>query len=84
MLQNQSVCVKQNQYYPPPYDIGNWSKEPPAPLLPLVPWSIHGWGTKKECLSFKGLESTPFDFVLFFIIVIVLDCFMPIGKMVSS
>jgi hypothetical protein len=43
--------------------------------------SIHDWGTKKECLSFYGLEMTTLDFCLSYIIIIVIDYYMPIGKM---
>jgi hypothetical protein len=39
--------------------------------------------TKKECLSFKGLEKTTLDFFSIYIIVIVLDFFMPINEIVS-
>ncbi len=45
--------------------------------------SIHNWGTKKECLIEKGLQRTTLDFCLSFIIIIVMDCCMPIDKMMS-
>jgi hypothetical protein len=35
--------------------------------------SIHDWGTKKECLTKKGLQRTTLDFYLFYIIIIVMD-----------
>jgi hypothetical protein len=45
--------------------------------------AIHTWGTKKECLTKKGLQRTTLDFCLFYIIIIVMDCHMPIDKMMS-
>jgi hypothetical protein len=41
-------------------------------------------GTKKECLIKKTLQMTTLDFCLFYIIIIVMDCFMPINKMMYS
>jgi hypothetical protein len=47
-----------------------------------VTWrSIHNWGTKKECLIEKGLQKTALDFCLSYIIIIIMDCYMPIDKM---
>jgi len=46
--------------------------------------SIHDWGTKKECLTEKGLHRTTFDFFFSYIIIIVIDYCMPIDKMISS
>jgi hypothetical protein len=43
--------------------------------------SIHDWGTKKECLTKKGSQTTTFDFCLSYIITIVVDFCMPIDKM---
>ncbi len=45
--------------------------------------SIHNWGTKKECLIGKGLQMTTLDFYLSYIIAIVMDCCIPIDKMMS-
>jgi len=42
--------------------------------------SIHNWGTKMECLTKKGLQY--WDFCLFYIIIIVMDCCTPIDKMI--
>jgi hypothetical protein len=41
-------------------------------------------GTKKECLTEKGLQRTTLDFCLSYIIIIVMDCHMLIDKMMSS
>ncbi len=51
-------------------------------IFHLLKGSIHDWGTKKECLTKKGLQIL--DFCLFYIIIIVVDCCMPINKMRSS
>jgi hypothetical protein len=45
--------------------------------------SIHNWGTKKKCLTKKGLQKTTLDFCLSYIIIIVMDCCMLIDKMMS-
>jgi len=45
--------------------------------------SIHDWGTKKECLIKKGLQNITLDFCLSYVIIIVVDCCMPIDKMMS-
>jgi hypothetical protein len=45
--------------------------------------SIHDWGTKKECLTEKRLHMTTLDFCLSCIIIIVMDCCMPINKIMS-
>jgi hypothetical protein len=45
--------------------------------------SIHNWGTKKECLKFWKLQRTTLNFCLFYIIIVVMDCFMSIDKMMS-
>ncbi len=45
--------------------------------------SIHIWGTKKECLIEKGLQRTTLDFCLSYIIIIVVDFYMLINKMMS-
>ncbi len=50
----------------------------------LLKGSIHNWVTKKECLTEKGLQMTTLDFCLSYIIIIVVDCCMPINKMKSS
>jgi hypothetical protein len=52
--------------------------------IPLVIKSIHDWGTKKECLTEKGLQRITLDFCLFYIIIIVVDCCMPIDQMTYS
>jgi hypothetical protein len=44
-------------------------------------WSIHNWGTKKECLTKNRLQKTPLDSLLSYIIIIVMDYYMPIDKM---
>jgi hypothetical protein len=44
---------------------------------------IHNWGTKKECLNFFKLQRTTLNFCLFYIIIVVMDCCMPIDKMAS-
>jgi hypothetical protein len=46
--------------------------------------SIHNWGTKNECLIEKGVQKTTLDFHLFYIIIIVVDFYMPIDIMMSS
>jgi hypothetical protein len=46
--------------------------------------SIHDWGTKNECLIKKWLQTTTLDFCLSYIIIIIVDCCMPINKMMSS
>jgi hypothetical protein len=46
--------------------------------------SIHDWATKNECLIEKGLQKTTLDFCLSYIIIILVDCCMPIDKMMSS
>jgi hypothetical protein len=43
--------------------------------------SIDDWGTKMECLIEKGLQKITLDFCLSYIIIIVMDCCMPIDKM---
>jgi hypothetical protein len=45
-------------------------------------WSIHNWDTKKECIIQKKLQKKTLDFCLSSIIIIVMDCYMPIDKMV--
>jgi hypothetical protein len=45
--------------------------------------SIHDWGTKQECIIEKGLQRTTLDFCLSHIIIIVVDCCVPINKMMS-
>jgi hypothetical protein len=40
-------------------------------------------GTKKELLVFKELQRTPLDFCLSYMIIVVVDCCMPIDKMMS-
>jgi hypothetical protein len=49
----------------------------------LIKGCIHNWGTKKEWLVFKGLQRITLDFCLFYIIIVVMDCCMPIDKMMS-
>jgi len=44
---------------------------------------IYDWGTKKKCLIEKGLQRTTLDFCLPYIIIIVVDCCLPIDKMMS-
>jgi hypothetical protein len=44
---------------------------------------IHDWGTKKEWAIFKGLQKTILDFFKFYIIIVVMNCYMPINKMMS-
>jgi hypothetical protein len=44
--------------------------------------SVHNWGTKKEWHVFKGFQKTTLDFYLSYIIVVVVDCCMPINKMI--
>ncbi len=56
-------------------------------MISLKIWtygSIHDWGTEKECLTEKWLQRTTLDFCLSYIIIIVMDCHMPIDKMMSS
>jgi len=53
-------------------------------IFHLLKESIHDWGTKKECLIEKGLQMTTLHFCLFYIIIIVMDCCMPIDKMKYS
>jgi hypothetical protein len=43
----------------------------------------HNWCTKKESLIFKGLQKTTLDLFLSYIIIVVVDCCMPIDKMMS-
>jgi len=45
--------------------------------------SIRDWGTKNECLTKKS-HMTILNFYLFYIIIIVMNCYMPIDKMMSS
>jgi len=45
--------------------------------------SIHDWGTKNKCLTKKGLHRTTLNFFLSYIIIIVMDCCMPLDKMMS-
>jgi len=44
--------------------------------------SIHDWGTKKECLIKKGLQRKTLNFCLSYIIISIVDCCMPIDKMI--
>jgi hypothetical protein len=53
-------------------------------LMNLSNGSIHDWGTKNECLIEKALQRTILDFILFYIIMIVVHCCMPIEKMMFS
>jgi len=43
---------------------------------------IHDWGTKKGRHVFKGLQRTTLDLFLSYIIIGVVDCCMPIDKMI--
>jgi hypothetical protein len=52
-------------------------------IFHLLKGSICDWGTKKECLTEKGLQMKILDFCLSYIIIIVVDCCMPIDKMKS-
>ncbi len=46
--------------------------------------SIHNWVTKKECLIFKRLQRTTLDFSsICSIIIVTMDFYMPISKMMS-
>jgi hypothetical protein len=45
--------------------------------------SVHNWGTKNVCLTFQGLQRITLDFCLSHIIVVIVDCCMPINKMIS-
>jgi hypothetical protein len=45
--------------------------------------SIHNWGTKKKCWSFERLQQTILYFCLSYIFIVVMDCCMPIDKMMS-
>ncbi len=45
--------------------------------------TIHDWGTKKEWPIFKRLQKTTLDFFFNYIIIVVMDCCMPINKMMS-
>jgi hypothetical protein len=44
---------------------------------------IHDWGTKKECLIKKKLQTTTLNFYLSYIIKIVMDCCKPIDKIMT-
>jgi hypothetical protein len=49
----------------------------------FIDGSVHDWGTKKECLTEKGLQKTTLDFLICYIIIIAVDCYMPIVKVIS-
>jgi hypothetical protein len=44
---------------------------------------IHDWGTEKEWHVFKGLQRIILDFCLSYIIIVVVNCCMPINKIMS-
>jgi hypothetical protein len=51
-------------------------------MMQVGPFMIPKRDTKKECLVEKGLQRMTLDFYLPYILIIIVDCCMPIDKMI--